>query len=434
MLPILIVSLAALTVSPVSAQTVAEKDFVKPDAVIKDGLKSVNSVRELVDGSVLVVDSVGQKLLVANWATGKLETRMVGGTGDKEFRALGPLWKWMGDSVAVSDMLKGQLLVLAPDGSVVRTTRFGMAMGGMPPGPGGQMRPSGAPPGTPPAGAPPGGAGAGGGARGGAPGGMPMGAGAGRGVRLPTIRYLIGTAVALGSGPPARPSVPSTALQPPRTLFPILRLSLLRGSIDTVAQLMSAQQPRAPQMSTSVATFSVYVGTSPVQSLDTWTAFADGTVAVIRSTPYHIDLYNLDGTRSQLEPIPTLSIPLSSGDKKRVVDAYKQITADVLKNDPRRTAILAVAYEEPQAWPQNNPSFRGDVVPLVDDQDRIWLQTRCQSDEQAVCYDVISRAGARVERYKLPPKTTVVGFGKGTVFTALEQKSDKSQLQRHAID
>lgn len=402
------------------AQSLTEVELGAPSAVVKDGIKSVHALRELADGRVLLVDSIAQKLLVADFATGKLETKMNGGSGANEFRTLSNLWKWTGDSVAVADLGKGQLHILSPDGALVRSARLAAGGGGQGRPMPGAGAPSGAPPGAPPAGR-------------GAPAAGAPAAGA-RAFRGPVFTSLIGGTWLFGSGPPARPAVQTTALQPPRTLFPILRLSLQSMKIDTVAQLMSSQQPRTPQVNTSVGTFSVYVGTAPVQLLDSWTTLSDGTVAVIRAAPYRVDMYDMVGTRTQLDTIPAPAIPITNADKKRLVDEYKQVAAAALKSDPRRTSILAVAYEEPQNWPANHPPFRGDIAPVVDRQDRIWLATRCTNDEQAMCYDVIDRLGARVKRYKLPPKTTVMAFGEQVVYTVTEQKSDKSVIERHPLN
>ena len=91
-------------------------------------------------------------------------------------------------------------------------------------------------------------------------------------------------------------------------------------------------------------------------------------------------------------------------------------------------------YSEPQSWPAVHPPFRGDIEPLVDPEDRIWLATRCASNDDALCNVVIDRIGERAARYRMPPKTRVAGFGKGTVYTILEQKSDKELLQRHPLN
>jgi hypothetical protein len=197
-------------------------------------------------------------------------------------------------------------------------------------------------------------------------------------------------------------------------------------------QLMPAQAPRPPATNT-MGTFTVYVGTAPLQSVDVWAAYRDGTVAVVRAATYRVEFFAPDGTRSSAEPVPFTPIPVSNADRKRVMDDYKRVGDAALAALPTRTSILAVTYEEPRAWPETHPPFRSDVAPLVDPQDRLWLATRCAKDESALCYDVIDRRGALVERYRLPTKTRVVGFGRDVVYTAFASKSDKDVLQRHPL-
>jgi hypothetical protein len=210
--------------------------------------------------------------------------------------------------------------------------------------------------------------------------------------------------------------------------------------IDTVAQLMGPQSPRAPQTNNQVGTFTVFVATTPLQALDTWAAMSDGTVAVVRAASYRIEWYAPNGERTVTDSVPYTPLPVTGNDKKRVLDDYKRVLDDykrvgqaLLAASPARTSILAVTYSEPQSWPATHPPFRGDIVPLVDADDRIWLATRCAADDGSLCYDVIDRTGERVERYRVPPKTRVAGFGKNAVYTAHEQKSDKELLQRHPL-
>jgi hypothetical protein len=183
----------------------------------------------------------------------------------------------------------------------------------------------------------------------------------------------------------------------------------------------------------AAGTFQAFVGTGPLQSVDVWAALSDGTVAVVRAASYRVEWFPPIGEHHFTDAVPYTPIPVTKEDKKRVVDVYKALGEAALLANPRRTAFLAVTFEEPSTWPATHPPFRGDIEPQVDPQDRIWLTTRCAKDEQSVCYDVIDRNGARVERYRLPPKTRVVGFGPGVVYTAFEQKSDKDVLQRHPL-
>lgn len=410
-------SVLLLTFFPLAAhaQAIPELVLAPPAATLKDGLKSVSALRELADGRVLIVDSLGERLVVADLASGKVETRMKTGSEDDEFRLLGNLWAWPGDSVAAPDHGKARINIFAPDGTPVRVLR----MGG--PGPG------------PSAGPPPNAAMAMGG-RGGAPG---RGAGMGgmRGGRGLAVRYLFGTDRLVGTGAAARvEAAPNAASAPPRAPFPIVRLSLRTMRMDTVARLMGPQAPRPPMTNTQAGTWTVFVATTPLQSLDTWAAMSDGTVAVVRAASYRIEWYAPNGERSVTDSVPYTPIPVTSNDKKRVVDDYKRIGSALLAANPQRTAILAVTYAEPQQWPAVHPPFRGDIEPVVDPEDRIWLATRCAADDGSMCYDVVDRIGERVARYRVPPKTRVAGFGKGVVYTAVEQKSDKEVLHRHPLN
>jgi hypothetical protein len=96
LVPWVFASLAVLSSQTLSAQVLAEKELPSPSSTLKDGLKSVTSLRELSDGRVLVVDSVGERLVLADLATGKVETKMKAGTEEDEFRVLSPLWAWPG--------------------------------------------------------------------------------------------------------------------------------------------------------------------------------------------------------------------------------------------------------------------------------------------------------------------------------------------------
>ena len=393
----------AVSAHRLSAQEIAEKEFPKPSATLKDGLKSARAIRPMADGRVLVYDEQAKKIVLADLASGKVETRMSAGTEEGEFSAPGPLLAWAADSTASYDSGKSRLMIFGPDGALARIGRFGPQM---PPS-------SSAPPGPP-----------------GPPGAGP------RGPRIANIRALIGTDLVIGTGFPAprAPAPPGPSAPPVRIPYPVMRLSLRTMRPDTVVTLMPAQEPRAPMTLTSTGTFQVFVGTAPVQSVDAWAVMSDGTVAVVRAASYRVEWFPLVGDHIFTDAVPYTPIPITKEDKKRVVEAFKPVGEKALEKLPSRTSILAVTYEEPTAWPATHPPFRGDIPAQVDPQDRIWLATRCAKDDQSNCYDVIGRNGARVERYKLPPKTRVVGFGPGVVYTAFEQKSDKDVLQRHPLE
>ncbi len=398
-----------LVVAPLvaRAQGIPEKELPQPSATLKDGLKSVSGLRELSDGRVLIVDAEGERLVVADLASGKVETRMKAGTGDDEFRVLGPLWPWPGDSLAAADIGTGRLTVFSPDGTPVRDAHGGRgvrrrtvwrrAAGGR------------------------------------TAGGRTAG---GRNPHLALPRASIpdrdrsrdrcwsvratGVGAQSGLGASAH-TIPDSADLPP---FDAHRHGRPVDGPAVTARAANQQSGRH---------VTVFVATTPLQALDTWAAMSDGTVAVVRAASYRIEWYAPNGERTVTDSVPYTPLPVTGNDKKRVLDDYKRVGQALLAASPARTSILAVTYSEPQSWPATHPPFRGDIVPLVDADDRIWLATRCAADDGSLCYDVIDRTGERVERYRVPPKTRVAGFGKNAVYTAHEQKSDKELLQRHPL-
>lgn len=384
------------------AQEPVERELPKPSAQLKDGLKTVRSVYELRDGRVLVLDGLAQKLVVADLTRSSVETRMSQGPDDNNFRALGGLWSWPGDSVAAHDLGKARLTILGPDGAFARAIPVGEPMR------------QGAGPGAP-----------GGGATGG-------GAAAPRGPRIPLLRYLVDSTTAFGTGFPPRVQSSATAA-PPRVAYPVVRVSLQTLTYDTIVQLMPAQAPKAPVPGSGMSTLTVHVGTTPLQAVDAWTVLRDGTVAVVRASPYRVERIGPDGTRVRSETIPFTPVAVSGNDRKRIVDEYKKGTQTMLQNMPRRPSDQIVLYEEPSSWPTTHPPFRSDIAPLVDPRDRIWVATRCAKDEQALCYDVLTRDGARADRFRLPPRTRVVGFGTEAVYTVNDAKDDRHVLQRHPM-
>ena len=153
---------------------------------------------------------------------------------------------------------------------------------------------------------------------------------------------------------PARPgSPPNPALAPPRVPYPVVRYSLNTLRFDTIVQLMPDQSPRPPlsPVSSNAGTLVVYIGTTPVQSVDVWAAYPDGTVAVVRAAPYRIEWFSPDKSRSSTEPVPHNPISVTSGDRKRVVEEFKRTADAALQSNPIRTAIPAINYDEPASWP-----------------------------------------------------------------------------------
>lgn len=211
-------------------------------------------------------------------------------------------------------------------------------------------------------------------------------------------------------------------------------MSLLNGVVDTVTQLLPPQAPRDDDLNQQTAALRVSVGTAPLQAVDTWAAFRDGTVAIVRAGNYHVDYILPDGTRFQNGPIAFPKVAVTDGDRKTIMANEKKAREDARARTKSNSFMTSYAFIEPEVWPSTHPPFRADIRPIMDAEDRMWLTVRCEKDEKSVCYDVIDKSGNRAERYRLPPKTRVIAVSKDAVFTVNEQKDDKPVLQRHSLN
>ncbi len=409
------VALSFALPSQVMGQEVPEKDLGKPAGVMKEGFERAFSGIALADGRVLFVDASGSGTTAfarADFKTGKVERIMVAGPGDDQFRSTGAPMHWTGDSIAFIDLGKARLTILAPDGSYARAIKLG----------------------EPPVERV---AAAGGGGRGGRGGGdATAGAGpdlAARGPRIPSARYAAAPGTLFGVGFAPRPVGLNPVVAPPRQPFPIVRFSLASLTYDTVVQLMPAQAPRPPQRNQETSTMLIAIPTTPFQAVDSWVAFRDGFVAVVRGATYRVDLIAPDGTRAGSEPIPYPKLDVTDNDRKEFVSTYKKTTEENLSRGGSGSQIRTFSFSEPAIWPTTHPPFRGDVPAVLGSDDRIWLAVRCTKDEKAVCYDVIDRAGLRVARYRLPAKSRVLAAGADAVFTVNESKGNDYTMERFAL-
>ncbi len=396
-------ALAALTASATVAYAQAatptsppvETPLAKPNASI-EGIELLRGVRELGADRLLIVN--GAQVEVVDLSTRKREPRELKNS-EPAPRVLQGLWRWVDDSLATLDPLSGRVFIVDGSGNVVREQRVRM--------PGGPMR---------------------------GPGG-PGGPGGAQGGGITGIRALVSPELALGTGQPPRSPLTGAAAAtqaPPRVPIPIVRIRLASATFDTAAQLMPSQAPKPPVMGNG-GNYKAYANTAALQPVDTWAPLSDGTVMILRAATYRVDLIGVDGTRVSMGPVPFTPIPVTDDDRKRVMDDNKRNVEEALRNNPRRTSISTIAVEEPSTWPSTHPPFRGDMAPVVDPIDRVWVVTRCEKEVKARCYDVIDRDGQRQGRVRLPDRTLVVGFGAVSLYTLDVQKPDKPVLQRHPL-
>ena len=120
---IVVICAAALSAADVSAQRTPQTALPAADAVLREPLSQVRSVRELPDGRVLIVDWLEQRILLGDFRTGNVSERGRVGAGPQEYRLAGALLPFRGDSTLLVDQGNNRLAVLDREGTIRRTFR-----------------------------------------------------------------------------------------------------------------------------------------------------------------------------------------------------------------------------------------------------------------------------------------------------------------------
>jgi hypothetical protein len=198
---------------------------------------------------------------------------------------------------------------------------------------------------------------------------------------------------------------------------------------------------------------------SPISTIDDWTALPDGSIAILRGSDYHIDWIGADGIRSSTPKMPFDWKRLTDEDKASIIDSTKkalerqsQVASTPGGMTPGAGAgagghggapaipaghsmtIMPVGSDDGAPLPQSankGPSLPA-VVQVVEASDlpdyyppilqsgemkadfngNIWIlpSTTLQAG-RGLLYDVVNRKGELVERMRLPEGRALEGFG-----------------------
>lgn len=372
---------------------------------------NVTSVRPLSNGSLLVNDVSGRRLVLFNpqLSAFTLIADSTSATANAYGGRSGGLAGYKGDSSIFVDPNSLSMLVIDPTGKVARVISVPRAQDA-------QMLAS--------------------------PIGNPVLAPNGKLVYRAQPQLQFTRSVNAGSGGTAAfapPEIPDSA--------PILRIDLATRVVDTVGYIKT---PKIKMDMTRDDNGNVRMASmiNPLPTVDDWAMTPDGAIAFIRGSDYHVDWINPDGTKASSPKIPF--------DWQRLTDEDKVAFIDSLKAARERQGANAPTASTPNATPApgggggapqimvfggpggggggptrgGQPQFQQNFIPASDLPDYkppfFALSTRADLDgnlwvrtipTSAVAggpvYDVINRNGALVDRVQIPTGRTIIAFGSG---------------------
>jgi hypothetical protein len=371
---------ATLTLAtPLTAQARLEN----PRVAFPEDFGTIQTVRELADGRLLVADPLGKALYLVDLAAGS--RRVIGseGQGPQEFLQPDAVWPLSGDSTLVVDLGNGRVVALGPDLGFGPTMPIALGE----PGPGRTLVLA-----------------------------LPQGMD-GRG-RIYT-RALGG---GMGGGP-----LPDSAA--------VLRVDRGTRAADTVA---SFKLPDRTQTTSGGAdNRNVQISNVPLSPEDAWGVAADGWVAVARAGDYHVDWIAPDGRVTRGAPVPFDAVRIGTAEKEEYVAEQGRSGGGIGIGMEVQNGVVSMTFArggnsggreiDRYTWPDRMPPFFGGRLP-IDGEGRVWVRRALQAGAPST-YDVFDRTGRRVSTVTLDHGKRVVGFGARSVFVVAFDEFDLNYLE-----
>lgn len=382
------------------------QDLGRADAVFPSEFGRVSGLLELADGRLLVSDPLGEALMIVDLTAGTADTIGSVGAGPEEYRQPDALFPLPGDSVLLTDLGNGRLVVMDPNRQFVETMTMTRPIG-----------PPAAPPRTPPPGA------------------------AGRERRVVRAGPGAGGGVAF--------VIPQAVDAQGRLYFRIMamgRIGLDSGEVgrwdraadrvDTVATIKLESLRR--QTSGTANDQRVSVSPVPLSPRDDWAVAPDGRVAVVRSGDYHVDWIDDGGRVTSGPPISYRPVKVGRDEKQRWLDRGSGGIAIgvTMENGRQRTTFgrgrgrgnrSMNQYE----WPDVLPPFIAGRARVAPD-GMLWVERYVAAGEGTE-FDLFDGQGRHVRSVAAPPGRRLVGFGRNAVYLVSSDEFDLEYLERYQL-
>lgn len=371
------VGIVGFSSAPVSAQG----PTLTKDAEFPEGFGLLSSVRELPDGRVMVADPLGQILAILDMDSGKMEILGREGPGPDEYRQPDAVHALPGGATLLVDLGNARLTVIDSQGTFGETIPIMVSQPG---------------------------------ARG--PGAFSM--------MLPRTvddQGRIYFALRGGFG-----SADSTS---------IARYDRETEAIDTLARVKPQGLERTGDGQ------NVQIRQLPMSPQDDWAAGRDGTIALVRSDGYYVQVIHPDGRVSTGPKVEHRLIRPGDQEKLAWIEAGRssgmRIEVEAGPGGQRsmsmsrgggggRTPDLG-AFD----WPSRMPAFRAGVT-MVDPRGTIWVGRTTRVGDETL-YDVFDGEGDKMGEVTFSPNSRIIGFGDGTAYVIRTDDLGLQWLERYRI-
>lgn len=333
----------------------------EPSSAYAEPFSLIGGIRELDDGRVLVSDALEERLYALDPGLTAVETISKKGQGPDEYRQPDGLFGWPGDSTLMVDLGNGRMTVIGSDYGFGRT--------------------------------------------------VPIVQQEDMGLQIIIPEAVDGGGFLYyqprGDGM-IRDSADIVRWQPDAAgdPEPVIRVKLSDVTESTSGGANDMRQEVRPV---------------PLSPEDGWSVGPDGSVAVVRSGDYHVDWVRPDGSVVSGPPVPYEPVPVKQADKEAwaeelAANGMMMMVSNengVMNASMRRGGGRAPGVDRFE-WPEVKPPFNPGSV-RVDPLGYLWVERYVPAGDAPVL-DVFDGGGDLVASVTIPHRSSLRGFGEGTLY------------------
>lgn len=356
-----------------------------PQRTFPDDFGSIQTVRELPDGDLLVADPLGKALYRVDMDAGTRTVVGREGQGPGEYLQPDAVWPLPGDSTLLVDLGNGRLATLGPDLSFGPTQPIALGEPRM---------------------------------------GQPLVLAIPQAVDATGALY---SRVMGGMGGEYPDSADVARIdRGARTSTPVARIK-----IGEVTQTTSGGANNR----------NVSISPIPLSPEDAWGVAPDGSVVVARSIDYHLERVGPGGAVTRGPPVPFDPVRIGQAEKEEYLTEQARAGGGIRVGVTMENGQMSMQFArggagedravDQYAWPEIKPPFYGARIP-VDPRNRAWVRRHVDAGEDST-YDVFDAAGERVGTVLLPHGKRVVGFGRDTVYVVAFDEFDLNYLEEYPL-
>ena len=364
-------------------QLFAQAPLGAPNATFPEDFGTIQTVREMPDGRILVADPLGKALYMVDMDAGTRTAVGSEGQGSEEYLQPDAVWPLPGDSTLLVDLGNGRLVALGP----------GLGFGPTSP------------------------------------------------ISLGDPRSNL--TLALPQGVDGRGNVYARAMGGPGAMMEdsaaILRINRATSVIDEVASFKLQERKRIE--SGSAGNQNVSITQVPLSPEDAWGVGPDGSIAIARAGDYHVDWIGIDGTVARGPAIPFDAVRIGTAEKEEyVADRGRAgggigISVDIsdgaVQMNFSRGGMGGPQEIDQYEWPDRKPPFYSGRL-SIDGQSRVWVRRHVDAGDPST-YDVFDRQGQHVRTVSLEHGKRIVGFGEASIYVVSFDQFDLNYLERYTL-